>query len=980
MLAQKLEKSGAGRPVLSQLAQAQKPISDLRAASMKMGFAFAICAALLMGAGQIAKHAQGKASTPATEAHLSAKRTNLSATAELAKQDPSTRLRILKSYRNPPLTFEENRGQIDPQVKFLSRSAGYTLFLTADEAVLSVTENKPSDKRPRTNRGNDVQEPPVVDRRLPRSESEQQARTPHLVMKLVGSNRHATVSGVDELPGKSNFFIGNDPKKWRSNVPTYAKVKYEEVYSGIDLVYYGNQQQLEFDFVVAPGADPRRIRFDIRGTKRIRRDENGDLVLKMEMGEDEIRWHKPIAYQEKNGTRQLVATHYAVKDKNRVAFEMAGYDVHRPLYIDPLIYSTYLGGNGEDRGTGIAVDSAGNAYVTGATSSSNFPTVNPLQPAFEGVGYDAFVAKINPMGSGLVYSTYFGGSGLDVAQGIAVDSAGNVYVTGITQSTDFPTMNPLQASYGGGDQDAFVAKINAAGSALVYSTYLGGDGNDLGYGIAVDSAGNAYVTGATSSTNFPTMNPLQPAFGGGNDDAFVTKINESGSALVYSTYLGGSGSDVAQGVAVDSSGNAYITGGTSSTGFPTANPVQPAYGGGEDDAFVTKINPTGSALVYSTYLGGSGTDESQGVAVDGPGNAYVTGATSSNNFPTTNPLQPAFAGEDDAFVTKIDPTGSALIYSTYLGGSGTDESQGVAVDSSGNAYVTGSTNSANFPTVNPLQSAIGGSGQNAFVTKLNPTGSSLSYSTYFGGSGNAGDGGTGIAVDSAGNAYVTGSTSSINFPRMNPLQPAFGGGDGDAFVAKFGATGTGTDFSLSTATGNNCPAEGNCSTSATVSAGQTATYNLQISPVNGFNGTVALSCDDALAKSTCSLSVSSVTVSGAAASAFTVSVSTSAGSIIGPQMKQPNMRPSARIVFPLLAVLMVALLLATSTGQAKQSKRRLVVALAPLVFSLAWLSACGSSGGNGGGGNNGTPSGTVTINGTSNGVNRPLSLTLNVDQ
>ena len=331
-------------------------------------------------------------------------------------------------------------------------------------------------------------------------------------------------------------------------------------------------------------------------------------------------------------------------------------------------------------------------------------------------------------------------------------------------------------------------------------------------------------------------------------------------------------------------------------------------------------------------------------------------------------------------MTKIDPTGSALVYSTYLGGNGSDVAEGIAVDSSGNAYVTGSTNSTNFPTANPLQSAIGGSGQNAFVTKLNPTGSSLAYSTYLGGSGNAGDGGTGIAVDSAGNAYFTGATGSTNFPRMNPLQPTFGGGDGDAFVAKFGATGSGTDFSLSTATGNNCPAEGNCSTSATVNAGQTATYNLEVSPVNGFNGTVGLSCDDALAKSTCSLSLSSVTVDGAAASAFTVSVSTSASSIVGPQTKQPNMRPSARIVFPLLAVLLVALLLATSTPEAKQSKRRVVVAVAPLVFSLAWLSACGSSGGNGGGGSNGTPSGTVTVNGTSNGVNRPLSLALNVDQ
>ncbi len=599
---------------------------------MNKEFAFAICAALLMGAAQIAKYERAEASAAAREAHVSPKGTTLSAAAELAKPDPSTRLGILKSYGNLPLTFEENRGQIDPQVKFLSRSAGYTLFLTADEAVLSIPESKPNDKRSRTNRRNNVQEPPIVDRQLPSSESEQQARNQNLGMKLVGPDPHTTVSGVDELPGKSNYFIRNDPKKWRSNVPTYAKVKYEGVYSGIDLVYYGNQQQLEFDFVVAPGADPRRIQFDIRGAKRIRRDDDGDLVLKMEMREDEIRWHKPIAYQEKNGTRQLVAAHYAVKDENRVAFEVAGYDVGRPLYIDPLIYSTYLGGNGEDVGTGIAVDSAGNAYVIGTTNSNNFPTMNPLQPAFEGEGYDAFVVKINPTGSGTVYSTYFGGSGLDVVQGVAVDSSGNAYVTGITQSTDFPTMNPLQPAYGGGDDDAFVAKINPTGSALVYSTYLGGDENDLGYGIAVDSSGNAYVTGATSSTNFPTKNPLQPAYGGGDDDVFVTKINGSGSALVYSTYLGGNGSDVAQGVAVDSSGNAYVTGGTNSSNFPNMNPLQPAYGGGDDDAFVTKINPTGSALVYSTYLGGNGSDESQSVAVDSSGNAYVTGVNQLNQL------------------------------------------------------------------------------------------------------------------------------------------------------------------------------------------------------------------------------------------------------------------------------------------------------------------------------------------------------------
>ena len=950
---------------------------------MKKEFAFAICAAMLMGASQITKHDYAEVSIPAREAHVSPKSASFSAGAELAKPDPSTQLRVLKNYGNLPLAFEKNQGQTDSRVKFLSRNAGYTLFLTADEAVLSLPTNKANDEWPTAGGGNEGQQS-LVGRQLPNNEPKQQMRNPILRLKLVGGARHATVRGVDELPGKSNYLVGNDPKKWRSNVPTYAKVKYEEIYSGIDLVYYGNQQNLEYDFIVAPGADPRRIAFNISGTKRIRRDERGDLVLKMRMGENEIRWHKPVAYQEENGTRQLVAVDYAVKDKNRVGFELGGYDASRPLYIDPLIYSTYLGGSGNDSVSAIAVDSSGNVYVAGGTSSSNFPTMNPLQPTIGGLYDNAFVAKLNASGSALVYSTYLGGSGNDGANAIAVDSSGNVYVAGGTNSSNFPTMNPLQPTIGGG-YDAFVAKLNASGSALVYSTYLGGGGNDGPEGIAVDSSGNAYVTGSTDSTNFPTMNPLQPTFGGPlggvvGADAFVTKLNASGSALVYSTYLGGSGNDGANAIAVDSSGNAYVTGSTSSTDFPTMNPLQPA-NGGNGDAFVTKLNASGSALVYSTYLGGSLDDLGHDIAVDSSGNTYLMGMTSSTNFPVMNPLQPTLGGSYDAFVAKLNASGSALVYSTYLGGSGVENGNAIAVDSLGNAYVAGETNSTNFPTMDPLQPTLGGF-YNAFVAKLNASGSALVYSTYFGGSGY--DSANRIAVDSSGNAYIAGFTTSTNFPTMNPLQPANAGGAHDAFVAKFAATSTGTDFSLSAAIGNNCPTGGNCSTSATVTAGQGTTYNLQISPANGFSGTVGLSCSDALAESTCSLSPGSVTISGAASSGFTVSVSTSASSTMGPQTKPPNIRPSTRIVFSLLAALMVTLLLVTSAVEAKQSKRRLVPALAVLVLSLAWLSSCGGGGGGnsggGGGGNNGTPSGTVTINGTSNGVNHSLSLTLNVNQ
>jgi hypothetical protein len=366
-----------------------------------------------------------------------------------------------------------------------------------------------------------------------------------------------------------------------------------------------------------------------------------------------------------------------------------------------------LGGSGYDQGVAIAVDSSGNAYVTGVTSSTDFPTVNAIQPTYHGGVYDAFVTKINASGSALVYSTYLGGSGLDSGDSIAVDSSGNAYVTGETSSTDFPTVNAIQPTNHGSD-DAFVTKINADGSALVYSTYLGGSGEDWGPGIAVDSFGTAYVTGYTQSTDFPTVNAIQPT-NHGSGDAFVTKINADGSALVYSTYLGGSGNDSGQSIAVDSSGSAYVIGITSSTDFPTVNAIQPTYHG-NIDAFVTKINGDGSALVYSTYLGGSGGDQGYGIAADSSGNAYVIGLTDSTDFPTVNAIQPTYHGNIDAFVTKINADGSALVYSTYLGGSGYEQGWRIAVNPFGTAYISGQTCSTNFPkTLLAFQQSLKGS-------------------------------------------------------------------------------------------------------------------------------------------------------------------------------------------------------------------------------------------------------------------------------
>ena len=742
-----------------------------------------------------------------------------------SQADPKAQARILGQHGKLPLSFEANHGQTDGRVKFLSRTRGYSVFLTADEAMLAFRGS--AAKRPAPKGASGFGGATVSLKRYPDTNpnpgtnsnpgTNPNPATPQgmtgdvLRMKLRHANAAAKITGTDELAGTSNYFIGNDPTKWRTNVPTYAKVKYEGIYSGIDLVYYGNQRQLEYDFIVAPGADPRRIAFEVSGAKRIRRDGQGDLVLKM--GEDEIRWHKPVVYQEKDGSRQEVAAHYAIRDKNRVGFELGKYDKARPLYLDPLIYSTYLGGGDNESSNGIAVDVAGNAYVTGTTFSSDFPvTPGAFQPACSNHCYsaDAFVAKLNPEGSALVYSTYLGGSGFDSGSGIAVDSAGNAYVTGGTSSKDFPVINPLQSTYGGGNWDAFVAEINSEGSALVYSTFLGGSGDENLYGtpaIAVDSMGNTYVTGSTDSTDFPVSpNAFQRKCNRGSNcyvygDAFVAKISPAGSAFVYSTYLGGSREDLTNGIAADSAGNAYVTGTTRSPNFPTTfgafqtscGDIHPCQNG---DAFVTKLNPSGSALVYSTFMGGSGYDNGHDIAVDSAGSAYVTGWTSSTNFPTRNAMQPTSGGgQYDAFVFKLNPAGSGLVYSTYLGGTSDDWGYGIALDSSGDAYVIGNTDSKNFPLVSPFQNHLRKTNITAvFVSKFNATGSALLFSSYMGGTNT--DDGLSIAVDSSGNAYVTGNTFSNNFPTMNPLQAQLNGYT-DGFVAKISVATTTTTLTSS---------------------------------------------------------------------------------------------------------------------------------------------------------------------------------------
>jgi hypothetical protein len=672
--------------------------------------------------------------------------------------------RIAAAYGRLPLAFEPNRGQTAAGVRYLAHGPGYGVFITADRTVLALAP------RPAARGG-----------RAPRAGRGLGAA---LSFRAIGARANPVVAGGGPLAGRVNYLTGRDRTGWRTNIPTYRQVTAQQVYPGVDLHWYGTQRGLEYDVVVAPNTDPGKTRLAIDGLRgRLRLTRDGDLMMPTAVGD--VVQRAPHAYQVIHGTPHQVAAHFNVTGTNRVGFEVARYDHSQPLIIDPtLVYSTYLGGTGDDDGYGVAVDSSGNAYLTGDTASTDFPTTAGAFQTTSGGGLDAFVTKLNPTGTALIYSTYLGGSDFDRGSGIAVDPSGNAYLTGSTNSTDFPTTAGAFQTAFGGSQDGFVTKLNPTGTALIYSTYLGGSDLDLGSGIAVDSSGNASLTGLTNSTNFPTTAGAFQTTSGGGLDAFVTKLNPTGTALIYSTYLGGSGTDNGNGIALDSSGNASLTGFTDSTDFPTTAGAFQTTLGGSGDAFVTKLNPTGTALIYSTYLGGSGDDEGSGIAVDSAGNAYLTGLTASTNFPTTpGAFQTTFGGGFDAYMTKLNPTGTALIYSTYLGGSGFDQGVGIAVDSSGDAYLTGGTNSTDFPTTAGAFQTTSGGDFDAFMTKLNPTGSALIYSTYLGGSGT--DVGLGIAVDSSGDAYLTGRTNSTDFPTTADAFQTTSGGGFDAFVTKF---------------------------------------------------------------------------------------------------------------------------------------------------------------------------------------------------
>lgn len=661
-------------------------------------------------------------------------------TGTVAVSPPAGYNDIAEAYGKLPINFEPNVGQTGDAVDFLARGNGYSLFLTGSEAVLALN---------------------------PRGDS---GRAAAITMSLPGANENASASGINETKGKTNYFIGSDPEKWRTNVANFAKVRYDSVYKGIDLVYYGNGQQLEYDFHVAPNTDPDQIKLNFSGiTDADIEKETGDLLLKTAGGT--MRQHKPIVYQEMNGGRAEVASAYKIERTSdgeaRVAFELGEYDRSKELVIDPILtYGTYLGGNAFDQGNSIAADADGNAYIVGTAASLNFPTtpgtIKPtLLPTTSGTQYwyDAFVTKLNPTGTAIIFSTYFGGrQGNESGGGVAVDPQGNVIFSGTTMANDMPVVSAYQSTFGGTD-DAFAAKLNSTGSALIYSTYLGGNNTDTGGRIALNtSTGDTVFTGGASSPNFPTTAGVikERLCTGGTScngifysGSYLVKLTSAGN-VIYSTLFDAAINDVA----LDASENATI-GGSAGAGFPTTSgSYQPVSSGGAD-GLVAKVNPSGSAITFGTYLGGGiQSDRITGIVLDSSGNMYVTGRTENTGFPTTAGVYDrTFNGQEDAFVTKFNAAGSALVYSTFLGAAGKDQPFAIGIGSANDVFITGETTSGvSFP----LRNSLNGTNGNIFLTRFTPTASDLVYSTYLGVGG-----GYDLAIDAADNAYVTGQTTNI---------------------------------------------------------------------------------------------------------------------------------------------------------------------------------------------------------------------------
>ena len=746
-----------------------------------------------------------------------------------------------------PLHFEANRGQTDEAVEFLARGRGYTLFLTQSEAVLSLRASAPM---PRSEGGAIGFSSPESDIALAPAAQQRAFR-----WRLAGADGGARAQGLDELPGRANYFVGSDRERWRTGIPTFARVRYESVYPGIDLVYYGNQGSLEYDFVVRPGADPGTVRLAFDGAAgaapatAARLDAGGDLVWPVDAGD--VRFRKPRIYQEMGGVRRKVEGAYtlawdAASGTTYVGFQVGAYDVGRPLIIDPVLdYSTYLGGTGLDRAIGMTIGPDGSLYVTGqSASAATFPSPQGGAPTQVGPGGDpdAFVVKLNAAGSAIAYVTFVGGADIDTAAAVTLDELGGLHVVGVTTSGDFPwTADAFDIQHNGGVIDAFLSTLGPDG-ALAYSTFLGGTRHEVATGVAsritltgLGPQADVYISGFTSSEDFPTKQGFQDTALGGfgigglfPPEAFVVRLTPSSEPandpcvigaktfndcgdLLYATYLGGSSIDFARDIVLDqSSGRVFVTGQTCSANFPaTAKAFSKALHG-VCDAFVARVDTgsTGDALLgYATFVGGSGDDDGRGIALLDGVEVFVAGETDSPDFPIKGgPLQTSLAGATDAFVVRLAADGintnaactiallayndcADLRYATYLGGGGSEVGSRIAVDAAAAATVTGQSCSPDFPVVDPLaqSQALGinvGAGCDAFVSRLKFDGSALTFSTYLGGSGS--DLGAGVLIDDAGSAYVSGVTASGDFPTVAAVQ-AMAGGANDAFVARISA-------------------------------------------------------------------------------------------------------------------------------------------------------------------------------------------------
>jgi hypothetical protein len=661
-----------------------------------------------------------------------------------------------------PLRFEANQGQWDSSVRYRARSGGLNLSLTQSGPVAAF--------------GN----------------------AQGLEISLSGSNSAAVIEGLDPMAARTDYFIGSR-QNWHTGIANYGRVRYRGVYPGVDVVYYGSANRLEYDFVLDAGADPRAIRLEFRGAQSLHITQGGDLAVETAAGT--LIQQRPAIYQEDAATaaRQVVAGRYVLLSGNQVGVRLERYDRKRKLVIDPVIvYSTYMGGSASDQINAVQLASTGLLYVAGQTTSTGFPTSNDAYNSSNAGVTDIFLAIIDTTASGnfaLVYSSYIGGGNVDVANGLAVDSNGNVYLAGSTNSANFPMAGnsfkttPPTGSYTG----AFVLELNRGiygSGALLYSTYLGGTtGNDAINGLTLDALGNIYVIGTARSNDFPVTNSGFATGQYGSQDAFVAELNPNSASLLYSTYIGGQNDDVGQAIAAGAfPGQVYVAFNTQSPDFPMAGYSYKNSLSGAVDMVLGLMDLTQSgtnSLVYATYFGGSDLDEVRGIAVDASGNLMVTGYTMSLDFPVTgDSAQSVYGGNGDAFVSVVNPAALGFVlYSTYLGGSDGDVGYAIAGDAAGGIYVTGYTLSGDFPTTINAPQTQWGLGIDVFVTKLKrgvAGFAGLQYSTYIGDANvNVG---YGLAVAPDGTAYVAGSTEGLWPVWPNPSQGSYGGGSSDGFV------------------------------------------------------------------------------------------------------------------------------------------------------------------------------------------------------